>query len=226
MAQLKRMLVNGPDEIRKQLVQSQVYERIRRRYVSFMVDLRSRRRLVINDSVTVLFENRETILAQLHELMHLEGGWKGDSIEQWLCDYRPLMVLPGELAATVLVDDDDPGYAHAMTAGLNEGTVLSLCVDGEAIPAVARPASIPGEVVHFVRFSVPRAAAPALGPEMAPLWLKLHLGQDTCVVPVPDELRKQLLSDLRGPGSAPSQLARLVDEERWALSDQVCSRGN
>lgn len=72
-----------------------------------MTELKRNRRLAVGPHVTLLFESFETMLHQVHEMLHIEKGGEAQ-IEDELAAYNPLIPQGAELVATVMFEIDDP----------------------------------------------------------------------------------------------------------------------
>jgi hypothetical protein len=84
------------------------YELIRPELRPRMMALKDRRRIALGDHLTFLFENRETVLYQIQEMMRIERIVKPDEIAHELKTYNELIPAAGELSATLLVEYESP----------------------------------------------------------------------------------------------------------------------
>ena len=73
-----------------------------------ILEAKRRRRVHVGDSITLLFENRETVRYQVQEMVRVEKMVKEAEIQHELTTYNELLGGPGELGATLLVEIDDP----------------------------------------------------------------------------------------------------------------------
>ncbi|MBI2703708.1 MAG: DUF3501 family protein [Actinobacteria bacterium] len=80
------------------------YERDREDFRSFIIDLKSRRRVGVGPLVSFVFENRDTIRFQIQEMARAERLLRDDQIEAELRVYNPLIPEPGHLAATMFLE--------------------------------------------------------------------------------------------------------------------------
>jgi hypothetical protein len=104
------------------------YEGVRNDMRRRAVALRKRRRLEVGDRVTVTFENRDTILYQLHETMRDEGITGQEALEAECEAYAALLPSDTELSATLAIAVS-PGNAAAELkelAGICEVTALMI----------------------------------------------------------------------------------------------------
>jgi hypothetical protein len=122
--------------------------------------LKDRRRVLVGDHCSVLFENRETLLYQVHEMLRVERSWnRPGAIEDELLAYDPLLPGGGDLSATVMFEyesADERARCLAELAGIEKHLWL---VVGNESPIAARfdEAQIAADrisSVQFVRFSI------------------------------------------------------------------------
>lgn len=80
------------------------YERSREAFRDFIIKLKSRRRVPVGDKISFVFENRETVLFQIQEMMRVERIVDDAKIQEELDVYNPLIPDDGELSATMFVE--------------------------------------------------------------------------------------------------------------------------
>jgi len=67
------------------------------------------RRIHVGEYLTLLFENHDTVLYQIQEMMRVEEIVKEADIVHEMETYNELLGRAGELGATLLIEIDDPG---------------------------------------------------------------------------------------------------------------------
>ncbi len=83
------------------------YTKIRKERRTAMMPVKKARRMDIGPVATAYFENYETMLHQVHEMLYIEKG--GDEqLADELAAYNPLIPKGRELVATVMFEIDDP----------------------------------------------------------------------------------------------------------------------
>jgi len=124
-----------------------------------LISMKKNRRVEVGPYVTFYFENFDTMLSQVHEMLRIEKG--GDAqLAGELEAYNPLIPQGDELIATVMIEIDDALRRNTMLhrlAGIEEAIHLEL--DGEKIEA--RPTEYEDRTtpdgktssVHWVRFA-------------------------------------------------------------------------
>ena len=142
-------------------------------YAGFRDDLRRHiiehkrpRRISIGDRVTVVFENRHTLLFQIEEILRAESILDEDKIGEEIALYNGLMPDGGSLSATLLVElapDADARRELGALVGLDEHLVAH--VGPHAIRAAFEPGRSTAErisAVQYVRFPLSTEALRAL----------------------------------------------------------------
>lgn len=83
------------------------YERGRDESVARIIALKKRRRPQVGPFVSLLFDNRETVLHQIHEMARAERILTDEGLAEQLQTYNPLIPEPGHLSATLLIELTD-----------------------------------------------------------------------------------------------------------------------
>jgi hypothetical protein len=82
------------------------YARVRDARRRAIADMKKNRRVHVGPDITFYFENRETMLHQVHEMLAVEKGGEAQ-IEDELRTYNPLIPRGRELVATMMIEIDD-----------------------------------------------------------------------------------------------------------------------
>jgi Protein of unknown function (DUF3501) len=80
------------------------YEPVRKAFRERIIALKKGRRVLLGDRISVVFENRETVLFQIQEMMRVEHIYDPAKIQDELDAYNPLIPGPGELSATLYIE--------------------------------------------------------------------------------------------------------------------------
>ena len=83
------------------------YERGREESVARIIALKKKRRPQVGPFVSLLFDNRETVLHQIHEMARAERILTDEGLLEQLEVYNPLIPEPGHLSATLLIELTD-----------------------------------------------------------------------------------------------------------------------
>ena len=93
-----------------ELLDLTAYEKAREAMRAAIIELKKNRRVSIGDRVTLLFENRETVLFQIQEMVRTERIVDDAKVQDELDTYNALIPDPGELSATLFIEI--PGIAR------------------------------------------------------------------------------------------------------------------
>ena len=107
----------------------------RKQHRARMVELKKDRRLPVGPHATFHFENFDTMLYQVHEMLWTEKGGEAQ-LKDELEAYNPLVPNGAELVATFMLEYEDPDRRAKALSGLGgiEETI-SLQIAGQHIPA-------------------------------------------------------------------------------------------
>ena len=83
------------------------YEKMREKFRERIIELKQRRRVSVGDNVTLVFENRDTVIFQIQEMMRAEKISDLDKIREEIEVYNELIPAPGELSATLFLEIED-----------------------------------------------------------------------------------------------------------------------
>lgn len=153
---------------------------------------KSVRRVLVGEYFTFLFENHETVLYQVQEMMRIEQIVKEDDIRHELNTYNELIHPAGTVGCTLLVGIDDEQLRDQKLQewmGLNEHIYAKL-PDGR----LARPTWDPRQVGDTRLSSVQYLSFP-LGPE-APVAIGIEMPGIDAETELSDAQREALRVDL------------------------------
>ena len=130
MPELKRKI------LKEDIMPLDVYTANRKELRKNIVNFKKDRRIALGPYATFYFENYETMLAQVHEMLYIEKG--GDEqLKDELLAYNPLIPDGKELTATLMFEIDNPVSRAdflAKVGGVEDKVYMK--VDGEKIKAV------------------------------------------------------------------------------------------
>ncbi|HEY9433337.1 MAG TPA: DUF3501 family protein [Blastocatellia bacterium] len=115
------------------------YEKARDEFRRRIIGLKKNRRLPVGPMVTFVFENHDTILFQIQEMMRAERIVDDDAIRREIDTYNQLLPDENELAATMLIEFPDAARIRDEIAkfhGVNTGEVTYVRVGDERAPGV------------------------------------------------------------------------------------------
>ena len=146
------------------------YEKVREARRARIIELKRRRRVDVGRYLSFVFENRETVLFQVQEMVRTERMVEAWKIQEELDAYEALLPGPSELSATMFIEIEDMTRIKPVLDRLM-GIYRGQCVWLQ----IGREFAVPGEfeaghsdeekgklaAVHFVRFRLSREATRA-----------------------------------------------------------------
>ena len=175
------------------------YEKIREDFRRGIIDLKQKRRVSVGDRVSLVFENRDTVIFQIQEMVRAERITDLDKIREEIEAYNDLIPEPGELSATLFLEIEDQTHLREellQFLGIDEA--LSMRVGSHTIPArfeEGRSKEDKISAVQYVKFPFdPQALSAFAGAEHAELQID-HPNYHARVR-LDTETRKSLLADL------------------------------
>lgn len=188
---------------RSELLELGPYEQVRERFRERVIALKSRRRLQLGPNMSIVFENHDTMLLQVQEMLRTERITDERAIAHELETYNELIPKQGSLSATLFIEYDDPTERRRMLqsfATLREQIHLWI---GER-KSTARFATHFGEeldrlpAVNYLTFEPGTAALDQLRDPATPAALEISHPDYPQKLELPRELREELARDLEG----------------------------
>jgi len=181
------------------------YEKVRDEMRRRVIALKQARRVAAGRYLSLVFENRDTLLFQIHEMCRTERITDDARVQDEIDVYAALLPRRGELSATMMIEIADKEEIKPVLdrfMGIDLGQRVWLQVGKEFAVAGEFEAGHSDEekgklsAVHFVRFAVPDAAIRAFAD--APVSLVVDHPAERIRVPLSDRTKAALLEDLRG----------------------------
>ncbi len=148
---------------RHEIMSLEDYEIARPAVRKRIMEIKAARRVAVGDHITILFENHDTVLYQIQEMLRAERITDPEAIQYEIDTYNELVPGENELTATLLIEYEDPAERDRRLrelVGLERHVRIE--VAGEVCPAhfderQTSPERISS--VHYVSFPLtPRAA--------------------------------------------------------------------
>lgn len=143
------------------------YEIIRDRFRSRVIEEKKVRRVQVGPSVSVLFENRDTILLQIQEMLRTERITRPSGVQHEIDTYNENVPGEDELSCTAMIEIVDAAQRETfLRAAVGFERHVALVALGE--PVAARAIARDGQqadrttAVHYLKFPLPRSVAAAL----------------------------------------------------------------
>jgi hypothetical protein len=175
------------------------YEQVRREFRDDIIDKKKKRRVSVGDKVCFVFENRDTVIFQIQEMVRVERIADLDKIREEIAVYNELIPNPGELSATLFLEIEDQTHLREdLLKFLGIDEVVFLNVGGYSIRGRFEEGHSKEDkisAVQYVRFPFEPAACRAfMDGEKAELMID-HLNYKASAVLTP-EVQKSLAEDL------------------------------
>jgi hypothetical protein len=161
------------------------YETVRDSFRSRVIAEKRTRRIVLGPKASVVFENRDTVLLQIQEMLRTERITRPAAVQHEIDTYNELVPEKDELSATLMIEIADKSEREAFLRAANALEKHVWLVAGEvrvaarSIQRSTEGAADRTTAVHYLKFSLPKNTADALraasnrGPEACPLTLEI-----------------------------------------------------
>jgi hypothetical protein len=142
------------------------YEAIREHFRARVIEEKRPRRVRIGEHLTVVFENRDSVLLQIQEMLRTERITSESGILHEIETYNDLVPRDGQLSLTLFVEIPERALREKMLvdlAGLEDAIAIE--VDGVAARATGkREGAVPDRTtaVHYLKVDLPVAAQAAI----------------------------------------------------------------
>jgi len=196
------------------------YERHRDAFRRAIIALKKVRRVPLGPRATLVFENRNTLLFQVQEMLRVEHLATAADVARELEVYNELVPGDAELSATLFIEITDAAEIRPeldRLVGLDEHVWLR--TGGETVRATFDPKQMEEDrisAVQYLRFPLGDAAGAAFADPAVPAFLGVDHPSYTAEIEIPAATRASLIEDLTGSGAlllpAP-EAARNEDEE-------------
>ena len=93
---------------REEILDYETYEDQRIEIRERVMKIKQPRRISIGNTLTFLFENKETIRYQIQEMIRVERIVREEDIQHEIDTYNEILGKTGELGCTLLIEIDDP----------------------------------------------------------------------------------------------------------------------
>jgi uncharacterized protein DUF3501 len=136
------------------------YEQVRDAFRRRIIEMKKSRRVSVGDRVTFVFENHETMLFQIQEMVRAERIVDLDRIRDEIDVFNALIPKPSELSATMLIEITEEGRIREQLVsliGIDEAVRMEIGNSGRgiAVPALFEPGRSKEDklsAVQYVRF--------------------------------------------------------------------------
>jgi hypothetical protein len=185
---------------RSEILPLGAYEEIRERFRARVIALKRDRRITIGERVTLVFENRDTLLFQIQEMLRTERITAERGIQDEIDVYNGLLPAPGQLSATLFVEITDASRIREDLHGLvGIDEHVALVFGAYRLPARFEEGRQTAErlaSVQYIHFDVSPAAAAALSDPSLPARIEIDHPRYAHGIDLPAPMRASLAADL------------------------------
>lgn len=177
------------------------YEPVREEVRRHIIDLKKQRRLAVSDHVTFVFENRDTALFQIQEMVRAERITSPEAIQEEIDVYNRSVPAANELSATMFIEITERESIQTeldRLIGLNEKVTLHIGAK-HTIPAVFEPGWSREDriaAVQYIRFPLTAEQSEAFRAGREPPVIEIDHPNCQAQAEMPDEVRQALAEDL------------------------------
>lgn len=148
---------------RSEILDLGAYEAVREPFRRRIIELKRVRRVELGGNITALFENHDTVLYQIQEMIRTERITREDAISHEIETYNELIPRHDELSVTFFIEYPDRAERERMLealAGVEDKFYLE--VSGARIPVRNETRGTLSDrttAVQYTKFPLPRGAA-------------------------------------------------------------------
>lgn len=182
------------------------YEAVREHFRARVIREKKRRRVQLGPKASALFENRDTVLLQIQEMLRTERITRPGAIDHELETYNDFIPGPDELSCTVMIEIPNSAERDAFLAqAVGFENNIWLAAGAHRVRAHGKDrgddAANRTTAVHYLKFALPRGLADelrALRPHAPPpdLTLEVALPIYSVRAPLARETLLELGADL------------------------------
>ncbi len=179
------------------------YEKIREDSRRRIWEIKKGRRLLVGDCISILFENRETVIHQIHEMIRAEQIKDPIRIQEEIDAYNPLIPDHGELSSTLFIEIEEQEMIKEMLdslMGIDEIGIVYIQIEEKIkIPAIfekGRSKEDKISAVHYVKFKFNEAEKKAFLDTSIPVYLIIDHPNYKAEAAIGHAARKELATDL------------------------------
>ena len=175
------------------------YEKIRQDFRRRIIELKKNRRIPLGDRVSLVFENRDTVIFQIQEMLRVERISDLDKIRHEIETYNQLIPDSRELSATLFLEVEDQTHLREELVkfqGIEQA--ISLRIAARRLPArfqTGRSKEDKMSAVQYVRFRFDDQALEAFVSGAQTELVIDHQNYNAAVVLQP-EIQRSLAEDL------------------------------
>ena len=177
------------------------YEAMRDAMRSHVIDLKKRRRVPLGDRISLVFENRETVLYQIQEMVRAEHITSPEAIQAEIDVYGPSVPEPNQLSATMFIEITEQDAVRSeldRLIGVNERLRLRIG-ERHAVPGVFEPGWSREDriaAVQYVKFPLTPEQAEAFKNGHEPVFIEVDHPNYKASTEIDGAARRELAREL------------------------------
>lgn len=181
------------------------YEKSRQELRRRIIELKKTRRISLGDLVTLVFENRDTLISQVQEIMRTEHLYDDEKIRHEIETYNSLIPQAGELSATLFIEITERDRVREILdqfQGIDAGDALFLELGPERITGRFEAGHSKEDklsAVHYVRFRLTDGQQDTLRDDSVPASIVMDHPHYRARAVISKETRQSLAKDLESP---------------------------
>ena len=185
---------------REEILDLTDYERIRESFLAGTIERKRPRRISVGDRLTFIFENRDTVLFQIQEMLRAERAVKEEKILDELAVYNELVPGTNELSATLMIEIPETSQIKPQLQrliGIDEHVLLE--VGGAGVHATFDAKQFESDrisAVQYVRFPLGPELARAFRDPSVPARLRVEHPSYRAAAEISGASRASLIADL------------------------------
>lgn len=152
--------------IRSEVLGLADYETIRPHFRARVIDEKKRRRVMVGPAASVVFENHDTVLLQIQEMLRTERITKESAVQHEIDTYNALVPRARELSATLMFEiADKPEREAFLVRAAGVQRVMRMTIGDVRCPVVwekDREFDDRTTAVHYLKIPLTEAAAAGL----------------------------------------------------------------
>jgi hypothetical protein len=183
------------------------YEREREQFRDRIIEIKKSRRIAVGELITLVFENRDTVLFQIQEMVRAERIVDPAKIQDEIDVYNELLPGENELSATLFIEISESreikatlqrllGLTRPGTVRLQIGAGAGYGIDGQIEGGREEEAAGRLSAVQYVKFHLGREASAGFSGTDDPVFIVIDHPNYKARVEVTGNLRSSLRSDL------------------------------
>lgn len=146
----------------KDLIPFSTYKQGRDEYIRKMIAYKNSRRVRLDQNISLLFENRQTVFFQIQELVFSEDLTDATEIDEYINIYSAMLPNTNELSATLFIEiDNQPVLEEFLIKLKGIEHALFMKIGDEMIKAVFEEEHDEREFttsVHYIKFPLSESA--------------------------------------------------------------------